>query len=72
MQRSCTVTPAAYLNRGLGAREALSDAGRMLGDDSLVLKVAHPDEGFFEREVLLRVVMVEPELFVFQLRLRVM
>ena len=62
----------AHLNGSFCTGEALSDACSVLGDDSLLLKVSHPGERVFEREVHLAVVMIEPELFVFQLRLRMM
>ena len=60
----------AHLNGGFCTGEALGNACSVLGDDSLLLKVSHPGERVFEREVRLAVMMVEPELFVFQLRLR--
>lgn len=64
-------TGPVYLNRRFSAGEALGNACRMFRDDALFLEVSHPRERFFEGEVAVTIVMVEPELFVLELRLRV-
>ena len=61
-----------YLNRCFGTGEALRDARCVLSHDSLFLEISHPRECVFERKVCAVVVMVEPELLILQLRLRVM